>query len=494
MTASTSPTHHDRRWLILVVLGIAQLMVVLDATIVNIALPSAEADLGFSDGQRQWIITAYALAFGSLLLIGGRLGDLFGRRRLFVTGLAGFAAASAVGGAAPSFDVLVASRALQGVFGAMLAPSALSLLTVTFTDPAERGKAFGIFGAIAGGGASLGLLLGGILTEYLSWRWCMYVNLAFAIPAAIGALVLLEDMRPAHRPRLDLPGVLTASSGLFLLVYGFSRAETDGWSDALTLVSLGGSAVLLLAFAVLQRLVPSPLLPPRIVSDRNRGGAYLGMGITAIGMFGVFLFLTFYLQRTLGFSPVQSGAAFLPMTVAIAFSAGMANTRLLPRLGPRPLITGGMLTIAAALVGLAQLGVDSSYAAHVLPFIVLLGLGMGQVFAPVFFTATLNVDFRDAGVASAMVNTMQQVGGAIGTALLSTLAATATTNYVADNGGPQPDVVAAAEVHGYTTAFWIAAAVIAAGAVVVGVTLRGGAQEAAIEPPAEGAPVPVGAH
>ncbi len=488
MPASTNP-HHDRRWLVLVVLGVAQLMVVLDATIVNIALPSAEADLGFSDADRQWVITAYALAFGSLLLIGGRLGDLFGRRRLFVTGLGGFAVASAIGGFAQSFEVLVASRALQGIFGAMLAPSALSLLTVTVSSGPERAKAFGIFGAIAGGGASLGLLLGGVLTEYLSWRWCMFVNLFFAIPAALGAMALLSDTRPEHRPKLDLPGVATASAGLFLLVYGFSRAESDGWTDTLTLASLGLSGVLLVAFVALQTRVAQPLLPLRIVTDRNRGGAYLGMGITAIGMFGVFLFLTFYLQRTLGFSPVQSGAAFLPMTFAIAISAGLATTRLLPRVGPRPLITGGMVAIAAALVWLAQLQVDSTYAAHVLPAIVLLGLGMGQVFAPVFNTATLNVDQRDAGVASAMVNTMQQVGGAVGTALLSTLAASATTDYVTTNGGPSPDVIAAAEVHGYTTAFWVAAAIIAAGSVVVGLTLRSGAPQVAAHPGADVAPV-----
>ncbi len=489
MTATTTNPHHDRRWLILVILGVAQLMVVLDATIVNIALPSAEADLGFSDADRQWVITAYALAFGSLLLIGGRLGDLFGRRRLFVTGLAGFAVASAIGGFAQSFEVLVASRALQGVFGAMLAPSALSLLTVTFSSGPERAKAFGIFGAIAGGGASLGLLLGGVLTEYLSWRWCMFVNLFFAIPAALGAMALLSDTRPEHRPKLDLPGVATASAGLFLLVYGFSRAESDGWTDTLTLASLGLSGVLLVAFVALQTRVAQPLLPLRIVTDRNRGGAYLGMGITAIGMFGVFLFLTFYLQRTLGFSPVESGAAFLPMTFAIAISAGLATTRLLPRVGPRPLITGGMVAIAGSLVWLAQLQVDSTYAAHVLPAIILLGLGMGQVFAPVFNTATLNVEQQDAGVASAMVNTMQQVGGAVGTALLSTLAASATTDYVTTNGGPSLEVIAAAEVHGYTTAFWIAAAIIAAGSVVVGLTLRSGAPQVAAHPGADAAPV-----
>ncbi|MBJ7332352.1 MAG: MFS transporter [Solirubrobacteraceae bacterium] len=476
MSPDTHDPHHERRWLILVILGVAQLMVVLDATIVNIALPSAQEDLGFSDASRQWIITAYALAFGSLLLIGGRLGDLFGRKRLFIIGLGGFAIASAIGGLADSFGLLVTSRAAQGVFGAMLAPSALSLLAVTFTNPAERGKAFGIFGAIAGGGASIGLLLGGILTEYLSWRWCMYVNLFFAIPAASAAMVLLHDVRPEHRPKLDIPGVITASAGLFLLVYGFSRAETDGWTDTLTLVSLGGSAFLLTLFVVLQRVVANPLLPLRIVLDRNRGGAYLGMGVTAIGMFGVFLFLTFFLQRSLGFSPVQSGAAFLPMSITIAISGVLSNTRLLPRFGARRLIPTGMALIAVALTYLAQLDLDSTYVAGVLPALIIMGAGMGQVFAPAFSTATTNVDYRDTGVASAMVNTMQQVGGAVGTALLSTLAASATTNYV-ESHGASPQSIAEASVHGATTAFTVAAAVIAVGAVAVAATLRSGVPE-----------------
>ena len=359
--------HHERRWAILAMLGIAQLMVVLDATIVNIALPSAQADLGFSNENRQWIVTAYALAFGSLLLLGGRISDLFGRKWTFVVGLLGFAIASALGGAAQSFGVLVAARALQGAFGALLAPSALSLLTTTFTDPDERGKAFGIFGAIAGGGAAIGLLLGGILTEVLSWRWCLYVNLLFAIPAAVSAVVLLVNEAHPERARIDLPGVVTVTSGLFGLVYGFSSAETRGWAEPLTIVSLGLGAGLIVLFVWLERRAAHPLLPLRVVLDRDRGGAYLAIGISGAGMFGVFLFLTYYLQQTLGFSPIQTGLAFLPMSAAIMVTATTATTVLVPRVGPRPLVTTGMALAAVAMAILAQLDVDSSYAAHVLP-------------------------------------------------------------------------------------------------------------------------------
>src|SRR3954471_20766326 len=269
----TPNPHHERRWLILAVLGVAQLMVILDATIVNIALPSAQEALGFSDGSRQWIVTAYALAFGSLLLLGGRLGDLFGRKRTFITGLLGFALASAAGGAAQSFKMLVAARALQGMFGALLAPSVLSLLTTTFTNPRERGTAFAIYGAIAGAGGALGLLLGGLLTEYLSWRWCLYVNLLFAVPAVFAALPLLHNQVAAVRAKLDIPGTLTASGGLFALVYGLNKAETNGWGAAITLGFLAAAAVLLAAFVMIQRRSAQPLLPLRVLADRNRAGS-----------------------------------------------------------------------------------------------------------------------------------------------------------------------------------------------------------------------------
>ncbi len=462
----TNP-HHERRWLILFVIAIAQLMVVLDATVVNIALPSAQEALAFSNDQRQWVITAYALAFGSLLLLGGRIGDLFGRKRAFVVGLGGFAGASALGGMAQSFEVLVAARALQGVFGALLAPAALSILTTTFTDPEERAKAFGIFGAVAVGGAAIGLIMGGVLTEYLSWRWCLYVNLAFAIPAALAAMPLLHNEIAELRSRIDVPGALTATAGLFAVVYGLANSETNGWADATTIGMLSASVVLLSAFVVIQTRSPNPLLPLRVVLDRDRGGSFLAMVLAGAGMFGVFLFLTYYLQQNLEFSPIQAGFAFVPMTFSIVIAATMGSTKLLPKYGPRPLIGGGMLLAAAGLVSLTAIGVDTAYASHVLPGILVIGAGMGLVFSSAMATATFGVQPSDAGVASAMVNTMQQIGGSIGTALLSTLAASAVADRLAE-AATRPDAALAAQaaVQGYTTAFWWAAGIFAVGGVI----------------------------
>jgi EmrB/QacA subfamily drug resistance transporter len=482
MPPSADP-HHDRRWLILAVIGIAQLLVVLDVTIVNIALPSAQQELGFSDDDRQWVITAYALAFGSLLLLGGRIADLFGRKWTFIAGLIGFAGASALGGAAQSFELLVAARALQGVFAAMLAPAALSLLATTFTDPAERGKAFGVYGAIAGAGGAFGLLLGGALTEVLDWRWCLYVSILFAVPAAIAGLRLLHHVPAPERPRLDIPGTVVASSGLFALVFGLSRAQTDGWGDPATLGFLGAAIVLLIAFVAIQRRVANPLLPLRVVTDRNRGGSFLAIGTAGAGIFGVFLFLTFYLQNTKGLSPLETGLAFLPMNLAIVVTATLVNTKILARTGPRPLVPTGMMSAALGMVLLTRIGVDTAYASHVLPSLILIGFGFGLIVAPAFATATLGVPRHDSGVASAMVNTSQQVGGSIGTALLSTFALTATTDYLATHG-PDPQ----AAVEGYITAFWWAAAIFAVGALVTGALLRSG-----VRVPAHGAPEPVAA-
>jgi EmrB/QacA subfamily drug resistance transporter len=459
--------HHARRWLILFVIAIAQLMVVLDATVVNIALPSAQRALAFSNDQRQWIITAYALAFGSLLLLGGRIGDLFGRKRAFAIGLMGFAGASALGGFAQNFDVLVAARALQGLFGALLAPASLSILTTTFTDPEERGKAFGVFGAVAVGGAAIGLILGGVLTEYLNWRWCLFVNLLFAVPAALAAMTLLHNEIPEHRGRIDLPGAVTATTGLFAIVYGLANSETNGWADPVTIGMLLAGLLLLVGFVVIQTRSSHPLLPLRVVLDRDRGGSFLAMGLSGAGMFGVFLFLTYYLQQNLGFSPIQTGFAFLPMTGSIVISAVGASTKLLPKIGPRPLIGGGMLLASAGLATLTTIGPHTAYATHVLPGILVMGAGMGLVFSSAMATATFGVEISDAGVASAMVNTMQQVGGSIGTALLSTLAASAVTSELASVGGrPDAAALAHAAVHGYTTAFWWSAGIFAAGAIV----------------------------
>ncbi|MGH3905204.1 MAG: MFS transporter [Pseudonocardiaceae bacterium] len=474
---------HPRRWLILGVIGIAQLMVILDATIVNIALPSAQQDLGFADANRQWIITAYALPFGSLLLLGGRLSDLFGRRIAFMIGLAGFAGASALGGAAANFAMLVSARAAQGVFGALLAPAALALLTTTFPEGRERGKAFGIFGAIAGAGAAVGLLLGGVLTEYLSWRWCMYVNIIFAGVAFIGAAVLLHRQpRGTQRPKLDVPGTLTASAALFCIVFGFSNAQTYAWSSPLAWGFLAAGAVLLTVFVLLQVRVAHPLLPMRVLLDRGRGGSYLAVLLIGVGMFGLFLFLTFYLQQNLRFSPIRTGLAFLPMVGTIMVSATSSTALLLPRFGPKPLVAIGMAAASGGLFWLSFLQVSSTYAADVLPPLMVAGLGFGLVMAPAIQTATMGVQRSDAGIASATVNTMQQVGGSIGTALLATIAGNSATSYLTGRI-PTPDVLAQAAVHSYTTAFTWASVIFLAGALICGTILPTGPYQPATTGP-----------
>ena len=441
------------RWWALVVLALAQLMVVLDATIVNIALPTAQRDLGFSDASRQWVVTAYALAFGSLLLLGGRLSDLVGRRRMFLIGLVGFALASALGGFAHGLVLLIVARALQGAVGAALAPAALSLLSTTFTNPAERGKAFGIFGAISGAGGAVGLLLGGVLTEYASWRWCLYVNLIIAAIAVAGALFKLRDEHPTPGAKLDLPGVVAAVVGLVALVYGLGRAETDGWTDRMTLGPIAVGVAVLVAFVIIELRVAHPLLPMRIVLDRNRGGSYAAMGIAGAAMFGIFLFLTYFLGTVLGFTPIQTGLAFLPMLGMIMVSATTAGSVLAPRVGPRPLVPLGALVAAGGMVFLTRLQLDSTYAGGVLPGLLIIGLGMGLIFAPVQNAATAGVQPSDAGVASAMISTMQQIGGSIGTALLSSFAATSASHHLAGKA-TTPRVAAEAALASYHTVFW----------------------------------------
>ncbi|HEY2550806.1 MAG TPA: DHA2 family efflux MFS transporter permease subunit [Streptosporangiaceae bacterium] len=481
--ATSSPAAPDRRWLILGVIALAQLMIVLDATIMNIALPSAQRDLGFSIVDRQWVVTAYALAFGSLLLLGGKLADLLGRRVMFISGLIGFAVASAVGGAAVNFGMLVTARAAQGLFGAMLAPAALSLLAVTFTDTNERGRAFGVFGAVAGAGGAIGLLLGGLLTEYLDWRWCLYVNLIFAGIAVTGAVTLLRRQAPSSaRPRLDLPGAALVSGGMFCIVYGFSNAALHNWHTPSTWGFLAAGVILLAGFVWRQYTAPEPLLPPRIVADRTRGGAYLTMLLGAIGLFGVFLFLSYYLQQTLGFSPVISGVAFLPMVACLVLSSATANVILMPRVGPRPLAPTGLLLAAIGLALLTRIGVHSSYATHVLPSLLIIGLGFGMVFAPVFNSGTFGVAPQDTGVASATINTGQQLGGSIGTSLLNTIFASTVTSYIAGhvrpatlvNGRPSPQLTGLAQIHGYTTAFWWSAAILTIAAIAAVILFRNG--------------------
>ncbi|WP_082098898.1 MFS transporter [Demequina iriomotensis] len=466
-------TPDPRRWWGLAAIGLAQLMVVLDMTIVNIALPTAQADLGISDADRQWVITAYTLAFGGLLLLGGRLGDVFGRKQVLITGLIGFAVASAFGGVSQTFTMLIVARALQGVFAALLAPAALSMLNVTFTDPKERARALGVYGAIAGGGAALGLILGGTLTQYLDWRWTLMVNVPIAVVAVIGASLFLHNHGvEGIRTRLDIPGALLATGGVLSIVFGLSEAEQDGWTSALVLSMLALGAVLLAVFVVVERRTPHALLPLHLLRDRNRVGALAAVGLTQIGMFGVFLFLTYYMQGIQGYSPLKTGVSFLPMVLGMMTGAVGISARFLPRVGPRRLMLPGMLIAASALAFLTQIDVDSTYWVHVFPGLLFLGLGMGMTFMPSMATATGGVRGTDAGVVSATLNTTQQVGGSIGIALLNTVAATATANWITDHGATTPAEMAEATVQGFSTAMWISVAAVLLAALTAAILVQ----------------------
>jgi len=489
---SDRDANHTRRWWILAVLGVAQLMVILDNTIVNIALPTAQHALRFSNADRQWVVTGYSLAFGSLLLLGGRIGDIIGRKRALLIGLVGFAFASALGGASVNFTMLVCARTIQGAFGALLAPSVLALLTTTFTNPAERGKAFAIYGGIAGAGGAMGLLLGGILTSYASWRWTLFVNLVFAAVAGIGALLWLKNDKAADRDPVDIPGLLLVTGGLFSLVYGLSHAETTAWRDHFTIGFLALGVVLLAVFAFFETRVDFPLLPPRVVRNRTRGGSMLAMLFASIGIFGVFLFLTYYMQGTLGFSPVKTGVAFLPMVAALAGTAQVSNRVLLPKIGPKIMVPIGLLLDAAAMYMLHRVGLNSSYVTHVLPYLVVLGTGFGLSLAPSFSTGTLGLRPHDAGVGSATLNTSQQVGGSIGTALLNTLAAGAAAAFLVGKAA-SPANLRSAALHSYTTAFLWSSLIFVAGAVIAGLVLERGNLKALLPSPG-GAVEPAAVH
>jgi EmrB/QacA subfamily drug resistance transporter len=460
----------DRRWITLGFIALAQLMIALDATIVSIALPSAQHALAASDAERQWVITAYTLAFAGLLLLGGRIADTVGRKRTFIVGLAGFALASTVGGSAGSFLVLLASRAAQGAFAALLAPTALSLLAVTFTQPRERARAFAVYGAIAGSGAALGLLLGGVLTQDLGWRWCLYVNVPIAVAAALGGWRVLGDTRGGHRQRLDVLGILFVTGALVALVYGCTDAVSSGWGSGRVIAFLVTSAVLLGAFVVREARTEAPLLPLQIVLDRNRGGAYLAAAFAIAGMFGAFLFLTYYLQVVLRYSPLQAGLAFLPLTVASqAGSWGIASV-LMPRVPARWIMAPGALTAAAGMLILTQIQVGSAYLTHVLPAEILLGIGIACVMAPAFNVGTHGVDPRQAGVAAATVNAATQIGASLGTALLNTIAASATATYLA-GFHPSAGLINQALVHGYAVASAWAVGVLALGAIITAILI-----------------------
>ncbi|MGY5035421.1 MFS transporter [Streptomyces sp. 900116325] len=454
-----------RRWLALLFIAIAQLMVFLDGAIMNIALPSAQRDLHFTDGGRQWVITAYGLAFGGLLILGGRLGDLWGRKRVFVIGLVGFALASGIGGAAQNLPTLLGARALQGVFGALLAPAALALISLAFTDARERAKAFGVYGAIATAGGALGLLLGGVFTEYADWRWGFYINLPIAAIGIIGVLAVVRAPGAhANRGRLDVPGAVLASGGAVALVFGFAKAESDGWQAGVTVGMFVLSALLLAAFVLLEAKVKSPLLPLRVLTERNRAGSYLSLALSVMSMFGMFLFLSYYFQLVKGYTPVQSGAAFIPMAAAQAIGSTQIGARLSHRVRPGLLMGTGYAVSGAGVLMLALLDIDSSFGFIAVAEIVV-GAGIGTAFMPAFSLGAHGVEPRDVGVASAMTNTSQQMGGSIGTALLNTIAASATTGYVASHQG-SVSLAGVSLVHGYSVAYWWGTGFLAAAALV----------------------------
>ncbi|MCZ4499540.1 MAG: family multidrug efflux protein [Marmoricola sp.] len=456
MTEAPPATETRNGGVALAVICVAQLMVILDATVVNVALPSIRDDLHFSLDNLTWVVTAYSLAFGGLLLFGGRTGDLFGRRRMFMIGIGLFAGASLVGGFAQSEAMLIIARAAQGAGGAIAAPTALALLATTFTEPAARARAFGVFAAMGASGGALGLLLGGVLTDYASWRWALFIN------APIGAIVLFLTPRVLNESqgsgtKLDLPGAFTVTAGMSTLVYGLTKASTDGWGSTTTITTLAIAAALLVAFVIIEHVSTHPLMPFRIFSDRNRTGAYLIMLFLAGAMFTTFYFMAQYQQNVHGWSPFQTGLGFLPMPATIMFMSIVVVRRLIPKLGIRPFLTAGPLFAIAAMISMSQLDVGSSY----WPFLgslLLLGLGMGCSFVPLTMTAVNGVAPHETGLASALLNTGQQVGGAIGLAAFGTVFAHAAADRAGDFGrgagtaAAQADIFVAGQQHAFQAA------------------------------------------
>jgi EmrB/QacA subfamily drug resistance transporter len=467
---AAQPGGDPKRFRALAVIAVAQLMVVLDASVVIIALPSAQRALHISTANRQWMLTAYTLAFAGLLLLGGRIADYFGRKRMFVISLIGFAGASALGGLAQNSAMLFSARALQGAFAAVMAPAALSLLTVTFTEPKERARAFAVYGGIAGAGAAVGLILGGFLTEYASWRWTLLINVPFAVIAAVAALRVVRESRASANHGYDLPGAATVTGGLLALVYGFTKAGTDGWGSSTAVAFFVAAAVLLVSFVVIEMRAEHPLLPLRVVLNRDRGGSFIASLLVGTAMLGTFLSLTYYFQNTLHYSALKSGFAFVPFSIGIIAGATAAS-RLLPRFGPRATMGTGLVMAAAGLALFSTLGVASTYVSIVLPAEVIVSLGMGMSFVAMSSTALVGVNPEDAGVASALVNSTQQTGGTMGAALINTIATTATVSYVATHGTSAAALEAGA-IHGYTSAFTFSAIVLAAAAVAALTLIR----------------------
>ena len=464
-----------RRWFALFVIAIAQLMVVLDASIVNIALPHAALSkalggLAISQKNYQWAVTAYTLTFGGFLLLGGRVGDYLGRKKAFLIGLLGFAGASLLGGFAQNQQMLFGARALQGVFGALLAPAALSLISVTFTDSKERAKAFGVYGALSGVGAAIGLVAGGLLTQYFSWRWCLFVNTPMAIIAFSLALPNIHESKVEGHPHYDIPGALSATTGMVSVVYGVSKAATDGWGStgAWPFIAFGG--LLLVVFFSIESKVKSPLLPLRLLTDRVRAGAFLSQIFVGLGLFGMFLFMTFYFQDVHGYSAVKTGILFMPFSVGIILAA-MASSQLLPKIGPRPLASVGCLMGALGLLLLSFIQPTSSYLTHVMPAMIVASLGLGMAFVSVASSALFNVLPSDTGAASAVLNSAQQIGGSFGTAIQNTIVVSgASAYYLAARDRVTSPATALkvhleANVHGYDLAFRFGAVMLLLAAV-----------------------------
>lgn len=430
-TVARAAEPDPRRWFALVVIAIAQLMVILDASIVNIALPHAAlpkamGGLGISKQNYQWAVTAYLLTFGGLLLLGGRIGDYVGRKRVFMIGLAGFAGASLLGGFSQNQQMLFGARALQGVFGALLAPAALSLISVTFTDSKERARAFGVYGALSGVGAAIGLIAGGLLTQYLSWRWCLFVNTPMAIVALSLAGPVVHESKVDGHPHYDVPGALTATLGMVGVVYGVTQASTDGWGSTKAWPFIALGAILLALFFVVEARVKQPLLPLRLIVDRVRAASYLTNILVPLALFGMFLFMTFYFQNIHAYSAVKSGLLFLPFSLGVIVSAAVTS-QLLPRFGPRPLATIGCLMGGVGMLWLSYMTVGSTYVTRLLPPMLIMSLGLGLVFVSVASTALFNVAPNDSGAASAVLATAQQIGGSFGTAIESTIYVSSST-------------------------------------------------------------------
>jgi EmrB/QacA subfamily drug resistance transporter len=461
------------RWLVLVIVCLAQFMVILDATVVNVALPSIQRDLGFTPASLQWVINGYTLVFGGFLLLGGRAGDLFGRRRLFLWGVAIFSIASLLNGLATSDTWLVVTRGLQGLGGALVSPAALSIITTTFAEGEDRTKALGVWSAIAAGGGAFGLLLGGILTDLLSWEWIFFVNVPIGIATAMLALRFVPESRATHRqPGADLPGAITVTAGLIVLVYAIVKAEDFGWGSGRTLGLAALAFALLGAFVLIESRTRAPLIRLGIFTVRSLAGANGVLLVVMGGLFGFFFFSTLYVQQILGYSPLEAGLAFLPVTVGIGIGAGIAQ-QLVKRLGVRTTACLGMLIAAVGLYIFSGVSADGSYLSDVLPAIIPQSIGMGLFFVPITLIATTNVGEEDAGLASGLFNTAQQVGGALGLAVLSTLAADKTTSVLADLGRPPSQGDRAdALLEGFQVAFTAATILVAFGAALLLIVVR----------------------